>query len=142
MSIVENLINQITEQSTGGIIKPQGFDMNDDTFEKLLQKSMGDIGQNIQTENIPQLGAPAGFIIEPFDSPQSISEVKPINTEEIQIKDIDMSDFITNVIRTQDDENKGIFDLAKKHAANAYNTFAGKYVADLRDFIGGTLTLS
>ena len=142
MSIVENLINQITEQSTGGITKPQGFDMNDDTFEKLLQKSMGNIGQNIQTDAVSQLGAPAGFIIEPFDSPQSVAEVKPINTEELQIKDIDMSDFITNVIRTQDEENKGIFDLAKKHAANAYNSFAGKYVADLRDFIGGTLTLS
>ena len=40
MSLVENLINQITTQGLGGITKPLGFDMNDDTFANLLEKQM------------------------------------------------------------------------------------------------------
>ena len=36
MSLVENLINQISTQGLGGITKPFGFDMNDDTFANLL----------------------------------------------------------------------------------------------------------
>ena len=77
-----------------------------------------------------------------MDAPQTVSEVKPIETGEVQIKDINLDDFFTNVIKTQSTDNKGIFDLAKKHAANAYNTFAGKYVADLKDFISDAMALS
>ena len=142
MSIAEILVNQISEGGLGGISKPKAFDMIDDTFEKLLQKGMDELAQKEQTQNITQLGAPAGFVIEPLDAPQEISEVKPINTEGVEIKDIDMTDFFTNVIRTQDADNQSIFDLAKKHAANAYNSFAGQYVSDLKEFIGNTLTTS
>ena len=142
MSLVENLISQISTQVLGGITKPQGFDMSDDSFEKLLQDKLGGINVTNQTQDIPNLGAPAGFIIEPLDAPQTVSEVKPIETGEVQIKDINLDDFFTNVIKTQSTDNKGIFDLAKKHAANAYNTFAGKYVADLKDFISDAMALS
>ena len=142
MSLVENLISQISTQVLGGITKPQGFDMSDDSFEKLLQDKLGGINVANQTQDIPNLGAPAGFIIEPLDAPQTVSEVKPIETGEVQIKDINLDDFFTNVIKTQSTDNKGIFDLAKKHAANAYNTFAGKYVADLKDFISDAMALS
>ena len=40
MSLVENLINQISTKELGGLTKPTGFDMDDDTFAKLLEKQM------------------------------------------------------------------------------------------------------
>ena len=40
MSLVENLINQISTQGLSGITKPLGFDIEDDTFAKLLEKQM------------------------------------------------------------------------------------------------------
>ena len=40
MSLVENLINQISTQGLGGISKPLSFDLNDDTFANLLEKQM------------------------------------------------------------------------------------------------------
>ena len=141
MSLVENLINQISTNELGGITKPQGFDMNDNTFENLLQRSLN----NLESEPLNQigtLGAPSGLFIEPYDKIEETKEVQPINTEEIQIKEINMDDFFTGIIKSQDTDNQGIFDLAKKHAANAYNSFAGKYVANLREFIGDTMSLT
>ena len=40
MSLVENLLNQISTKELGGISKPASFDMNDDTFAKLLEKEL------------------------------------------------------------------------------------------------------
>ena len=143
MSLSEILVNQIANGGLGGVAKPQGIDLNDDTFEKLLQKGMNDLAQKQeQVQNIGQLGAPAGFVIEPLDAPQETEKIKPINTEGVEIKDIDMTDFFTNVIRTQDADNQGIFDLAKKHATNVYNNFAGQYVTDLRDLLENTISPS
>ena len=142
MSLAEILVNQISEGGLGGIAIPQAFDMNDDTFEKLLQKGMDDLAQKGQVQNITQLGAPPGFVIEPIDGPQETEKVKPINTEGVEIKDINMTDFFTNVIKTQDADNQGIFDLAKKQAASAYNSFAGQYVENIKEFIGNTMSLS
>ena len=51
MSLVENIINQISVG--GGITKPQGFDLNDDTFAKLLEKASAksnDINSNFVGE--------------------------------------------------------------------------------------------
>lgn len=142
MSLVENLVSQISPKGLGGITSPQGFDLNDDTFEKLLGSKMinGATGPN-SVDKTAHLGAPAGLVIEPIDAPQSTAEVKPINTEEIQIKDIDLTDYFTNIIKNSKDDN-GIFDLAKKHAVNAYNTFAGKYVTDIKDFVSDTLAMT
>jgi len=142
MSIVENLVNQISPKGLGGITSPQGFDPNDDTFEKLLgSKIAGGAGNPNEMDKIANFGAPAGLVIEPIDAPQSTAEIKPINTEEVQIKDIDFTDFFTDVIKNSKEDN-GIFDLAKKHAVNAYNTFAGKYVADIKDFVADAMALS
>ena len=136
MSLVENLINQISLENLGGITKPLGFDLADDTFEKLLQKAgMNQGNENNQVSDIGKFGVPAGLNIEPLDAPQEITKVEPVNTEEVQIKDIDMSDYFTNILKTQSADNKGIFDLAMRHAANTYNAFAGKFVANLNDFV-------
>jgi hypothetical protein len=67
MSLVENLINQISTGELGGISKPQGFDLNDDTFAKLLEKQMN-TAQEINSNNfVGSMGAPAGLVIEPLE---------------------------------------------------------------------------
>ena len=139
---MENIAGQISTKGLGGITSPQGFDMSDDTFAKILNGKMINGAESSDNNKIVLFGAPAGFVIEPIDAPQTTKEVKPINTEEIQIKDIDLTDFFTNVIKNNSEDDKGIIDLAKKHAVNAYNTFAGKYVADLKDLISDTLAMT
>ena len=143
MSLVENIVGQISTKGLGGITSPQGFDMSDDTFEKILGGKMINGAENPDNnDKMVYFGAPAGLVIEPIDAPQTTKEVKPINTEEVQIKDIDLTDFFTNVIKNNSEDDKGILDLAKKHAVNAYNTFAGKYVTDLKDLISDTLAMT
>ena len=105
MSLVENLINQISTDGLGGITKPQGFDLEDDTFSKLLEKGMNAYSQEIQpTNSIGQMGAPAGLIIESFDAENfsetaqdqmeilgdKLQEKNIITTEPIEIKELDM----------------------------------------------------
>ena len=73
MSLVENLINQISTKGLGGITNPQSFDMEDDTFSRLLEKGMNAYSTEMQPANsIGQMGAPAGFIIEAFDGVNGI----------------------------------------------------------------------
>lgn len=133
MSLVENLVNQIS--SVNGVTRPQGFDLNDDTFAKLLEKasSSNTLNQTLSTE---PLGAPAGFNIEPYDGidneikKDSISQIN----EPIEIKDIDINDYFSTKIKT-DNENSDFMNFAKKHAANAYSTFGKGFIANLSEFI-------
>ena len=65
MSLVENIINQIT--TDGGITKPQGFDLGDDTFAKLLEKASGANRVGMQDNLMGEMGIPAGLQIEPLE---------------------------------------------------------------------------
>lgn len=155
MSLVENLINQISSKGLGGITNPQSFDMEDDTFSKLLEKGMNAYSIETQPANtIGQMGAPAGFIIEDFDN-TNFSETaqdqleilgdnkqeKLISTEPVEIKDLDMSDFFTNLIKTSSEENSNFMNFAKKQASNAYDVFKRSYVADMKDFVQDLTTM-
>ena len=150
MSLVENLINQITTQGLGGITKPQGFDMEDDTFSKLLEKGMNAYNNEIQpTNTIGYMGAPAGLLIEPLEGTEFAETVQDqmeilgdkrlektsISTDPIEIKDLDMSDFFTNLIKTSADNHAEFMNFAKKQASNAYDVFRRSYVADMQDFV-------
>jgi len=144
MNLIEELVNQISTPGLGGITKPQGFDQNDNTFEKLLMQQMNEgmnIEMNSNVQSIGNMGAPAGFVIEPLDAPESVAKIEPIDTSDVQIKEIDMDDYITNQIKHPNENNKGFLDFAQKHAANAYNAFAGKYVTDLKEFIGDAVAM-
>ena len=149
MSLVENLINQISTGGLGGITKPQGFDLEDDTFSKLLEKGMNAYSAEIQPVNtVGQMGAPAGFIIENFEGANFTEiaqdqmeilgdkqqEKTPIITEPLEIKDLDMSDFFSNLIRASAKENSDFINFAKKQATNAYDVFKRTYVADMNEF--------
>ena len=149
MSLVENLINQISTQGLGGITKPQGFDLNDETFAKLLEKQMGQVENSQQSNMLGHMGAPAGFMIEPIngvdfaeavqDQMEIIGENKytfenDINSP-IEIKDIDMSDYFTTLIKTATDNNSDFLNFAKKQASNAYGVFGKIFVEDMKDFV-------
>ena len=68
MSLVENLINQISTKGLDGIVSPLGnIDLNDDTFSKLLDKQLNSINNDSQNNFVGIMGAPAGLIIEPIE---------------------------------------------------------------------------
>lgn len=149
MSLVENLINQISTQGLNGITTPVGFDMNDDTFAKLLDKQM-----NLPTETVgvfpnENFGVPAGLIIEPIDGieytetvqdqMEIIGETK-LSKEEyinqpIEFKDIDMGDHFSKLLKFNTETNSDFLNFAKKNATNAYNVFSKGFVSDMHDFI-------
>ena len=149
MSLVENLISQITSNGLSGITRPDSFDLNDDTFAKLLEKQL-DSANNIKpTNTIGEMGAPAGFMIEPLegtdfaeavqDQMEIIGENK-LSREEyinqpIEFKDIDLGDYFSNLLKTETEQSKNFMNFAKKHASNAYNVFSKSFVADMQDFV-------
>ena len=150
MSLVENLINQITTQGLGGITKPQGFDLEDDTFSKLLEKGLSAYNNEIQpTNTIGHMGAPAGLLIEPLEGTEFAETVQdqmeivgdnrferqPISTDPIEIKDLDMSDFFSNLIKTSINENTDFMNFAKRQASNAYDVFRRTYITDVQEFV-------
>lgn len=149
MSLVENLINQISTQGVGGISKPVGFDMEDDTFAKLLEKQMNiSSGITTSTDSIGQIGAPAGLIIEPIDGIEHAEKVQDqmealgddvfkqtgVNSA-IEIKEIDLGDYFSNLLKQSDNSNSNFMNFAKRQATNAYDVFKRSYVADMQDFV-------
>lgn len=138
MSLVESLVNQISTNGLGGITKPQGFDLNDSTFDNMLQKAMGNNAVlNDKLHILGDLGQPSGLIIEPFDitSPiKPIGEENYIQTDPVQIKDVDLgNDYFSNLLKDSPQEHKSIMNVAKRYAAAAYNTFGKSLVEDLTD---------
>lgn len=143
MSLVENIINQISVG--GGITKPQGFDHNDDTFAKLLEKASAN--SNDKASNfVGEMGIPAGLQIEPFDGighaeaaqdqleavgeTQLLSEV----SEPIEIKEINVGDYFSSLLKS-DTENNNLMDFAKKHAASFYAQQSKHLVMDSTEFV-------
>ena len=142
MSLTGNIVNQISAQGLGAVTKPQGFDLNDDTFSKILEKSMNNIPQPVS--RLEGMGMPAGFVMEPFDATgtEAVKETQPIDTSEVVIKELDMGDYFSNLLKTNPESNNGIFDMAKKHAANAYGNFGKNYISSLKDFIGDVISMA
>lgn len=134
MSITENIINQLSSQGIGNITKPQGFDLNDLTFAKLLEKSMSAQNVDAQQGNLAGgIGVPAGFIIEPFDAPQDLKPVAKIN-EQVEIKDVDMgNDYFSSILRSEPKEHKDLMNFAKKQASNLYKVFNKDLVTDIAE---------
>lgn len=149
MSLVENLINQISTGELGGISKPQGFDLSDDTFAKLLEKQLNSGNEIQETNLLGQMGAPAGFIIEPFDAiefsstaqdqMEILGETKlnnePQPIEPFEMKDMDFSDYFSSLLKSSSNDNSDFMNFAKRNASQAYNVFSRGYVADIADFV-------
>ena len=139
MSLVENLVNQISTNGLGGITKPQGFDLNDATFDNLLQHAMGNnAALNDKLQILGNLGQPAGMIIEPLDQTEAIQPIgneTKIPDEPFEIKDVDTgSSYFSNLLKEAPQEHKSLMKVATKYASNAYNTFGKNFVEDLVDF--------
>lgn len=146
MSLVENLINQISTNGLGGITRPQNFDLEDDTFAKLLEKQMNNANTPNTIGAFNEMGAPAGLVIEPYenvefsntaqDQMEIIGFKNPQETqmvEPVEIKELDMSDYFSNLLK-ESAEHKDFFNFAKKQASNAYNLFGKSYITDAIDF--------
>lgn len=149
MSLVENLINQISTKELGGITKPSGFDMDDDTFAKLLEKELNSKLEEPQLNILGSLGVPAGFFAQPMDGIEfaqdvqdqleAIGEVKltnDISAEPFEIKELDMGDFFSNMLKTNtNSSNSEFLNFAKKRATNSYQMFGKSFVSDLAEFV-------
>lgn len=150
MSLVENLINQISTQGLGGITNPLGnIDLSDDTFSKLLDKQLNSIQETPQTNFVGSFGVPAGLVIEPIDGAEFTETVQDqmeiigetkLSKEEyinqpIEFKDLDMGDYFSNLLKTSNNTNPDFMNFAKKNATNAYNVFSKNFVADMQDFV-------
>lgn len=156
MSLVENLINQITTQGLGGITKPLGFDMNDDTFANLLEKQMNSTNEITTTNTVGQMGAPAGLVIEPIegaeytetvqDQMEIIGENKLSRDEyinqPIEFKEIDIEDHFSKLLKAGTDASSDFLNFARKQATNAYNVFGKGYVFDVQDFVQDITSMS
>lgn len=152
MSLVENLINQISTQGLGGITSPQGFNLEDDTFSKLLEKQMNTISEPNSGMNLGTMGAPAGLFIEPIEGvefSETVQDQMEItgdnqadnkNQEPFVMKEIDMSDFFSNLLKANTDNNSDFMNFAKKQATNFYNQHSKNLIMDTREFIQGVLT--
>ena len=148
MSLVENIISQITSNATG-VSKPSGFDLNDDTFAKLLEKQLNSITDDNSANMISNLGAPAGFMIEPMDGVEfadtaqdqleAVGENKLTNdtkiVEPFVMKDLDLGDYFSNLLKTSTDSNSGFMNFARKQASGAYNLFGKTFVSNLTEFV-------
>lgn len=147
MSLVENLINQISTNGLGGITNPQSFDLEDNTFAKLLEKQMNKAEDTLnQINSLGEFGMPAGLIIEPYDQ-TSFSETvqdqmeavgmktsqEAVMVEPIEIKDIDMKDYFSTLLSSSE-QNSDFMNFAKKQASSAYGAFKNTYVTDIKEF--------
>ena len=105
--MIENLVNQISTKELGGITKPSGFNVDDDTFAKLLEKQMNSAKENSPINSLGSFGAPAGLLIEPLEGVDFSETVQDqmeilgekISREEylsqpIEFKDINMGDYL------------------------------------------------
>ena len=147
MSLVENLINQISTNGLGGITSPQNFDLEDDTFAKLLEKQMAKAEDTLNPMNsLGEFGIPAGLIIEPYDQTNFSETVQDqmetvnfkttqetVMVEPIEIKDIDMKDYFSTLLSSSN-ENSDFMNFAKKQASSAYGAFKGSYITDIKEF--------
>lgn len=137
MSITENIINQLSNQTLGAVSKPQGFDLNDTTFANLLEKSMKvQSVDNQQGHLIAGMGAPAGFIIEPLNSTEAIQPISQAD-EKFEIKDVDLgTDYFSNLLKSEPKAHKDLMNFAQKHAANLYKVFNKSLITDIADLAG------
>ena len=148
MSVVENLVNQISTNELGGITKPSGFNLDDDTFANLLEKQLNSTQELSFNNNLGNFGVPAGLLIEPLEgiefseTAQDQMEIvgEKISREEylsqpIEFKDIDMGDYFSNLLKTDTKENPDFFNFAKKQATHLYNYKSKNLVMNAAEFL-------
>ncbi len=154
MSLVENLINQISTKELGGITKPLGFDLEDDTFAKLLEKQLNQTEQSATTNLLGNMGMPAGLFIEPIegaefaetiqDQMEIIGENKLLRDEyinqPIEFKDIDMGDYFSSLLKTNTEESANFMNFARKQATNFYGYQAKNLILDTKEFVEDVLS--
>lgn len=150
MSLVENLINQISTQGLSGITNPlSAINLEDDTFSKLLDKQLHSTQETTPSNFVGNFGMPAGLVIEPIDGTEfaetaqdqieligenKLSREEYIN-QPIEFKDIEMGDYFSNLLKTSSGKNNDYLNFARKNATNAYNVFSKNLVMNASEFV-------
>ena len=116
MSLVSNIVNNITKVGEQGLGIIAGSNVNDTTFANILDKEMMKGITDGAANIIDSLGMPAGFAFE----------------------QLNVDDLITTPIEKA--ENK-LMDFAQKQAANFYNKHAGDVITNLGEFVSDALKL-
>jgi hypothetical protein len=155
MSLVENLINQISTSGLSGITKPTGFDLDDDTFSKLLDKQLASSQNIVQNNFIGNMGMPAGFNIEPLEGTEFAEAVQDqfeilgdkLSREEyinqpIEFKEINQDDYFSTLLKSRTGTNSDFLNFAKRNATMAYNVFSKNFVVDMNDFVDDLTNIS
>lgn len=149
MSLVENLINQISTQGLSGIAKPTGYNLDDDTFSKLLDKQLASSQDAAPNNFVGSFGMPAGLNIEPLEGTDFAEKVQDqmeiigdnkLSRDEyinqpIEFKDIDLGDHFSKLLNFSTNANSDFMNFARKNATNAYNVFSKNFVTDMQDFV-------
>jgi len=159
MSLVSGLINGIASSGIAGrsTVTPD-FDLNDSTFSDLLNKQL-----NIQTggntsgiDMLGSLGMPAGMQIEGVDFSEKVQDQMEAFGEEIKTEGTENStnpfdmnkdgnvtvsetmDFITSLLDNDSagyNIRSGLYNFAKRQAANFYSKYSGNVVTNLSEFV-------
>ena len=148
MSMIENLVNQIATNGLNGVGNHAGFDLQDETFSKLLEKQMNQT-QNISMGDYGKMGIPAGFIIEALDgtefanqvqeqietnSENKLSKAEYIN-QPVEFKELDTGDYFSTLLKSNSPDNSDFMNFAKKQATAFYNRNAKELVIDANEFV-------
>ena len=162
MDLVSNLASTMLSKAMEGNSQEAAsqVDLNDKTFENMLDKQLNNqLAQNGQNY-IDNLGIPSisGIDIGDFDghSSNNLSAVKSVDNYDANQhakfnsgKDFSMEEVLTlfnPIFETKptmtDTTNNGLFDFERKSAANLYNRYAKNIVMDLGEFVTDALKIS
>ena len=141
MSLVENIINQISSNKLNGS-GPLSLDLNDDTFSKILDKQFANNAEQKNITNmLGEIGIPAGLNMEFPDGQMNFStfDINNMNAnyENIDLVDLDIGSGFASLLNEKSDYYK----LAQKHATNVYNAFSKSFVDDLSEFVTSTSSM-
>ena len=142
MSLVSNFIGGISSSQIAGIVNGNdSFDLNNTTFSDLLKKQM-EVKPTEGALNIMDfLGMPSGMQIKDFN-PQEVQTQTVGETSEIDNSNQERttSETVTfyNSLLNNDIENQtahsGVFDFARRQAANLYNKYSRDVICDVQEF--------
>ena len=151
MNLVQNFAGEISASMFGGNsqgINPK-FDMEDNTFENLLEKQIQNGAKENNIYNIP-----AGLNIGDVDGYDSImNSVKSLDSAEAgkfnnneKYTTSEVLTFFPSVFDSKptltDTTNNGLFDFERKMAANLYGKGARNIVTDISEFVTDALKIS
>ena len=163
MDLVSNYIGSLSSAQLGNKSDGNnlGIDLNDNTFENILNNQMNKAMDDNTFKITGELGIPAGLDIGDFDGTKPIFKVdtenktdviKQINnTDNSQFQNFKSNDFSASEVLTffssifdikptmTQTTDSGLFSFERKLAANSYGKYARDIVTNLTEFVSDAL---